>query len=77
MARNTQSDLITVATFGDSLEASLARGALEAAGITAVVPGEALGAFSRSRGGLPLTELQVRVGDRDRAIKELRRRGHQ
>ncbi len=69
-------DLVTVATFSTSLEASLARGALEAAGIGALVPGEALGSFSVNRGGAPLTELRVRSVDRDRAIKELKRLGH-
>jgi hypothetical protein len=71
-----EDDLVTVATFPTSLEASFARGALEAAGISALVPGEALGSFSRNQGGAPLAELQVRSADRDRAIEELTRLGH-
>jgi hypothetical protein len=68
--------LVTVATFGDSLEASLARGALEVAGIPAFVPGEALGTFTRNRGGLPVATLQVRAADLERAVRELKRIGH-
>jgi len=69
-----QSDpLVTIASFATSLDASLARGALEAAGINAVVAGEGLGSFSRNRGGIPVTELQVRDSDREKAIAELRR----
>ena len=50
-----QDDLVTVATFATSLEASLARGALEAVGIAVfVVPGEALGSFSRNQEGTPI-----------------------
>ena len=76
MAENTQDDFVTVASFENSLEASIARGALEAAGIAAFVPGEALGTFSRNRGGITSTELQVRAVDRDQAIEELKRLGH-
>jgi hypothetical protein len=76
--------LVTIASFPTSFEASLARGALEAVGIPASVPDEALGAFSLNRGnvgGLPLSEgggtapsvLQVFESDRDRAVAELRR----
>lgn len=74
--------LVTIASFPSSFEASLARGALEAVGISAVVPDEALGTFSRHRGavgGLPLgagigeSVLQVFESDRDRAVAELRR----
>lgn len=65
--------LVTVATFENSLQASLARGALEAAGIDAFIPGEALGTFTRNRGGISLTELQVRGADRERAVAELKR----
>ena len=69
-----QSDpLVTIASFATSLDASLARGALEAAGINAVVAGEGLGSLSRNRGGIPVTELQVRDSDREKAIAELRR----
>jgi hypothetical protein len=65
--------LVTIATFATSFEASLARGALEAIGIRALVPGEALGTFSHNRGGLALSELQVFESDRERALVELRR----
>ena len=67
--------LVTVATFENSLQASLARGALEAAGIDAFIPGEELGTFSRNRGGISLTDLQVRASDRERAAAELERIG--
>jgi len=65
--------LITIASFPTDFEASLAKGALEAAGISAFVPGEALGTFSRNRGGIPTGVLQVFESDRDRAVAELRR----
>ena len=69
-----QSDpLVTIASFATGMEASLARGALEAAGISAIVAGEGLGTFSRNRGGIPVTELQVRKSDREKAIAELQR----
>jgi hypothetical protein len=55
--------LITIATFETELEASFARGALEAVGISALVPGE----WSRSY------TLQVFESDCDRALVELRR----
>jgi GNAT superfamily N-acetyltransferase len=67
--------LVTVATFENSLQASLARGALEAEGIDAFVPGDTLGTFTRNRGGVSLTELQVRVSDRERAAAALARIG--
>ncbi len=60
--------LVTIAVFQTGFEASLARGALESAGIQAVVPGEAVGTFSRNRGGIATTELQVFEEDRDRAL---------
>ena len=65
--------LITIASFSGDMEASLAKGALEAAGITAFVPGETLGLFSRNRGSIPVSVLQVFESDRDRAFAELRR----
>ena len=65
--------LVTIASFATSMDASIARGALEAAGISAVVPGERLGSFSRNRGGTAVTELQVKNSDREKAIAELRR----
>lgn len=69
-----QEPIVTIATFTTSMEASLARGALEAIGIRAMVPGEAQGSFSSLyRGGVSMTELQVFESDRDRAMVELRR----
>ena len=65
--------LVTIASFPTHVEASLAKGALEAAGIPAFVPSEALGTFSRNRGGIPIGVLQVFESDRDRAVAELRR----
>ena len=66
--------LITIATFDTELEASFARGALEAIGIQALVPGEWGGSFSGMYGGMPhQAALQVFESDRDRAIVELRR----
>lgn len=69
-----QEPIVTVATFGTSMEASLARGALEAIGIRAWVPGESQATFSSLyRGGLSTTELKVFESDRARASVELRR----
>jgi len=65
--------LVAIAEFETSLEASLARGALEAIGIAALVPGEALGSFSTNRGGVAKNELHVFASDAQRAIVELRR----
>ena len=42
--------IVTLATFETEFEASLARGALEAIGIRAMVPGEQYGTYSRGRG---------------------------
>ena len=65
--------LVTIARFPTSFEASLAKGALESVGITAFVPDERMGSFSRNRGGIPTGTLQVFESDRDRAVAELRR----
>ena len=65
--------LVTIAEFSTGLEASLARGALENAGIQAYVPGEALGTYSRQRGAISEGVLQVFESDRDEAMAELRR----
>ncbi len=67
--------LVTIATFETELEASFARGALEAVGISALVPAESQGMFSGlyGRTGLGRTELKVFEPDRDRALVELRR----
>lgn len=64
-------ELVTIAIFDTTFEASLARGALEAIGIRALVPEETL-VRSRAhlfRGGT----LQVFESDRARASVELRR----
>ena len=65
--------LVTIATFSTSTEAFLAKGALEAAGIPALVPGEGLGTFSQNRGAIEMNVVQVLEPDRDRAVAELRR----
>jgi hypothetical protein len=63
--------LVTIAEFDTTFEASLARGALEAIGIRALVPEETL---VRSRTELTrLSRLQVFESDRARALVELRR----
>jgi len=63
--------LVTIETFTTDLEASLAKGALEAGGIRAVVSTERLGTFSR--GATPAAVLQVFAADRDRGLVALRR----
>jgi hypothetical protein len=63
--------LVTIAVFDTTFEASLARGALEAIGIRALVPEETL---VRSRSHLSLVStLQVFESERSRAVVELRR----
>jgi hypothetical protein len=66
--------LVTIADFATELEASLARGALEAIGILCMVPGER-GTFRGMYGGLVTNakELKVFESDRVRALAELRR----
>jgi len=67
--------LVTIATFETELEASFARGALQAVGISALVPTESQGTFSGlyGRTGLGRAELKVFETDRERALAELRR----
>lgn len=73
--------LVTIATFGSSFEASIAKGALAARGIEAYVPDEERGTFSLNRGAFPVgaggpqrhSVLQVFESDRDRALAELKR----
>jgi hypothetical protein len=66
--------LVTIATFETEMEASLARGALEAMGIRALVPGEGRGTFAGPyHGSVREAELQVLVSDRERALFALRR----
>ena len=64
--------LVTIAVFDSVVEASLARGALEATGIRALVPEEP---SVRLRGTyfFPAGRLQVLESDRERALIELRR----
>jgi hypothetical protein len=64
--------LVTIATFETVWEASIARGMLEAAGIRALVPEEALVRSWRDS-MFPIGSVQVLESDRDRAIAELRR----
>ncbi len=69
-----QEPFVTIATFETELEASFARGALEAIGISAFVPGEWSGSFTGIYRGIPRrAELKVFESDRDRAVVELRR----
>ena len=64
--------LVTAAEFGTALEASFARGALEAIGIDAWVPAEDCGSFTRY-GAPAVITLQVFESDFERAVVELRR----
>jgi hypothetical protein len=74
MSDRTDESLVTIASFETELEASFARGALEAIGISAIVPGEWSGSFTGMYRGSPhRAELKVFASDRDRAIVELRR----
>jgi hypothetical protein len=68
-------DLITVATFPNSIEASLAKSALEAAGIEAVVPGEDLGGTRTRVSSSPWGSLRVRLRDYERARQVLEEAG--
>jgi hypothetical protein len=72
MPKDRHGPLVTVATFASGLDASVARGALEAEGIRAYVPGEAA---TLARGGVPapMTEVRVRSSDRRRAMEVLER----
>lgn len=65
--------IVTIATFETDIEASLARGALEAIGIRAIVPGEQFGMYGRSVRSLNGVELKVFESDYPRAATELRR----
>ena len=65
--------LITIAQLQTAFEASVLKGALEAIGIPAFVPGEALGSFSRNRGNIPQAVVQVFESDASRAVAEVRR----
>ena len=65
--------IVTLAPFETEFEASLARGALEAIGIRAMVPGEEAATYIRRLRGFRGVELKVFERDRDRAAVELRR----
>ena len=65
--------IVTIATFETEFEASLARGALEAIGIQAMVPGEVFGTYGRHARRFHSVELKVFETDRERALVELRR----
>jgi hypothetical protein len=73
MSRDRHGPLVTIATFATGLDASVARGALEAEGIRAYVPGDSPGGAGRGRGAAPITEVRVRTSDPRRAIAELER----
>jgi hypothetical protein len=73
MPKDRHGPLVTVATFASGLDASVARGALEAEGIRAYVPGEPATSLSRSRVPAPITEVRVRSSDRRRAMEVLER----
>ena len=62
--------LVTIATFETSIEAGLARGALEAVGIRALVPEDA---YSRIGVAVTPASLQVFQSDSTRALAELGR----
>lgn len=64
--------LVTIAVFDSVFEASIARGALEAVGIRALVPEENLVRLSRST-IFHSGSLQVLESDQTRAVAELRR----
>ena len=69
-------ELVAVATFQIVFDASVARGALEAEGMPAVVPGELVGSFSRFADHDSWAELKVRARDRHRAEELLKTAGH-
>jgi hypothetical protein len=67
---------VTVATFRNMFDASVARGALQADGLSALVPGENIGAFGRAVMQGPWVQIKVRASDRDRAVELLKQAGH-
>ena len=78
MTRRERGPLVALATFSTTAEASVARSALEAAGIPAFVPGET-GLKNRGLSGvLPSwEEVQVFESDREEAMRILVKAGHQ
>ena len=74
---NAPDELVIVATFETLTEASVARTALEAAGIPAFVPSEtAVRPFNRRGSQFVFAELEVRAADRERALAILKHAGH-
>jgi uncharacterized Zn finger protein (UPF0148 family) len=71
-------ELVTIATFADAFEASMARGALEAEGIPAFVPTDSFGSFGSGprTSNRPWAELKVRASDRARAVELLKQADH-
>jgi len=66
MSDRSDETLVTIATFETELEASFARGALEAIGISALVPGEWSGSFTGMHRGAPHHRaLKVFESDRE------------
>jgi hypothetical protein len=72
MSAKSDERMVTIAVFDSVMEASLARGALEGAGLRALVP-EELSARLRGTYFFPAGRLQVLESDRERALIELRR----
>lgn len=71
--RPPEEEFVTVATFENQIEASVARGALEAAGIRALVPEETrMFGLNRTVLNQPWAELKVKASDRDRAVEVLK-----
>ena len=73
MPRERHETLVTVATFATGLDASVARGALEAEGIRAYVPADATATVRHTARLTPITEVRVRTSDRRRAMEVLER----
>ena len=74
--REDGEEWVTVATFRNMFDASVAKGALEADGLSAFVPSENIGAFGRAVMPGPWVEIEVRASDRDRAVELLKQAGH-
>ena len=75
MPRERPPTLVTVATFATGLDASVARGALEAEGIRAYIPADAAPTARDTVRLRPITEVRVRTSDRRRAMEVLERAG--